>query len=90
MKTYNSTPADRRWCIDTIVRIEDFIPNHYSELAQARLRQQGIEVTRYYIRQCKKLVRHDVRVVKVLEQIARDSGKSIKLSTKDEIKQKYF
>lgn len=90
MEKYRSTTIERKWCIDTIVRIEDFIPNHYSELAQARLRQQGIEVSCYYIRQCKKLYRHDIRVVKVLEQIARESSKSIKLPTRDEIKQKYF
>ena len=90
MNKYRSTPAERRWCIDTIARIEDYIPNQYSELAQARLRQQGIEVSCYYIRQCKKLARHDERVVKVLEQIARDSSKSIKLPTRDEIQKKYF
>lgn len=90
MNKYRSTPAERRWCIDTIAQIQDFLPSQYSDLAQARLRQQGIEVSRYYIRQCKKLVRHDERVVKVLEQIARNSGKSIQLPTRDEIKQKYF
>lgn len=90
MAKHSPTPAERRWCTDTIVKIADYLPRQYSLVAQARLKSKGIEVSRRYITDCKNLLRHDARVVKVLEQMARDLEKGPKIITKEDIKRKYF
>lgn len=87
---YSTTESEQTWCIDTISRIKAYLPKHYTGVAQARLKKLGVDVSSRYITDCKNLRRHDARVVAVLEQMARDSGKSIKLPTRDEIMKKYF
>lgn len=87
---YSPSPTERKWCRDTIDQIEDYLPSQYSLVAQARLKNMGIELSRRYICDCKNLKRHDRRVVEVLAQMVRDYNKRPKLPTRDEIAQKYF
>lgn len=82
------TPADRRWCIDTIVRISDFLPIQYSLVAQARLREQDIEVSRRYITDCKNLKRYNPDVVRTLEQMVRDLNHFPKIATREDIRRR--
>jgi hypothetical protein len=88
MSQKSLTPADRRWCIDTIVRISDFLPTQYSLVAQERLRKQGIEVSRRYITDCKNLKRYNVTVVSTLEQMVRDLNKLPRISNREDIRRR--
>ena len=88
MEFFSPTPAERRWCRDTIVRIVDYLPRQYSLVAQARLKKKGIEVSTRYIIDCKNMLRHDPRVVEVLEQMARDHSTLTKVANRHDIRRK--
>ena len=68
MEKFSPTPEEREWCRYTVLRIANQLPKQYSAVTQARLRKQSIEVSRRYICDCKNLLRHDIRVVKVFEE----------------------
>lgn len=87
---YSPTREEQRWCRETIDRINDLIPKHYTGVALARLESLGISVTQREVIDCRNGRRHDIRIVSVLEQMARDLGKRPNLPTRDEIRQKYF
>lgn len=88
MEKYSPTPAERRWCIDTIARISDYIPKHYTGVIKARLQKKGIEVDNRYITDCRNMKRHDVNVVKELEQMARDLNRLPRISNRADILRK--
>lgn len=88
MESYSPTPAERRECRDIIVRIVDYLPKQYTLVAQARLKNQGIVVERRYITDCKNMLRHDIRVVKVLEQMVRDYNSLPKIATREDIRRR--
>ena len=77
MKDYSPTPEEKEWCIQTVIRIKDQIPGQYSDIVKSRLESQGIEKSNRYIIDCKNLHRFDIRVVRVLEDLARDLNRKI-------------
>ena len=88
MKDYSPTPEEKEWCIQTVMRIKNQIPGQYSGIVKARLESQGIEKSNRYIIDCKNLLRHDIRVVRVLEDLARDLNRKIKLPDRNDIRRK--
>lgn len=88
MEKYSPTPEERELCRHTVMNIAHQLPKQYSAVVQARLRKQGIEVSRRYICDCKNLLRHDIRVVKVFEEITRDLGRKSKVYNREEIRKK--
>ena len=89
MEKYSPTSEEREWCRHTVLRITDQLPKQYSAVTQARLKKQGIEVSRRYICDCKNLLRHDIRVVKVFEDLARDLGSRHKIYGREEIRKRF-
>ena len=85
MEKYSSTPEEKEWCIQTIMRIANQIPQQYSDRVKARLNRQGIEVSNRYIIDCKNLLRYDIRVVKVFEDLARDLNSTNKAFDREKI-----
>lgn len=67
----NATPAERKWILETLIKIEKHLPVQYSAQVQERLKAQGIERSRRYIIECNNYKRYDVAVVKILVDIAR-------------------
>lgn len=65
------TRAEKRWCMETILNIQEDLPYQYSAEVQLKLRRKGIEVSEQYIRQCRQLRRFDSRVVEEMEKLAR-------------------
>lgn len=89
MEKFSPTPEEREWCRHTVISIANQLPKQYSAVTQARLKKQGVEVSRRYICDCKNLLRHDIRVVRVLEDLARDLGKKNKFYGREEILKKF-
>lgn len=85
MERFSPTPEEKEWCIQTVSRISHQIPKQYTGIVKARLKNQGIEVTTRYIIDCKNMLRHDIRVVRVLEDLARDLNRTNKVFDREKI-----
>ena len=89
MEKFSPTPEEKEYCIQTVMRINNQIPHQYSDMVKARLERKGIEVNNRYIIDCKNLLRHDIRVVKVFEELARDRNSKNKVYNRNDILRKH-
>lgn len=89
MEKFSPTPEEKEWCIQTVSRIANQIPKQYTGIVKARLKNQGIEVNNRYIIDCKNMLRYDIRVVKVLEDLARDLNRTNKVYDREKIRRNF-
>lgn len=88
MEKYSPTPEEKEWCIETVRRIESQIPKQYTGIVKSRLESKGIKVSNRYIIDCKNMLRYDIRVIRVLEDLARDLSRRNNVYTLEDIKNK--
>lgn len=66
-----ATPAEKRECLDILMRIMDDIPYDYADRVEAELEKQGLSRTRRQIYRAKGLESYDLDIMRAMEKISR-------------------